>query len=67
MDFHGQIGIMLQIPINSYKKIMLKQAQVFILLLLYSTKEDKIKNVSLKLWRLFTLRVNVRPTTFPEI
>lgn len=49
MDFHGQIGIMLQIPINSYKKIMLKQAQVFILLLLYSTKEDKIKNVSLKL------------------
>lgn len=67
MDFHGQIGIMLQTPTNSYKKIMLKQAQVFILLLLYSTKEDKIKNVSLKLWRLFILRVNVRPTTFPEI
>lgn len=49
MDFHGQIGIMFQIPINSYKKIKLKEAEVFILFLLYSTKEDKTKNLSLKL------------------
>lgn len=47
MDFHGQIGIMFQILINNYKKIISKQNQIFVLLLLYSTEEDKIKNVPL--------------------
>lgn len=47
MDFHGQIGIMFQILINNYKKIISKQNQISVLLLLYSTEEDKIKNVPL--------------------
>lgn len=32
MDFHGQIGTMLQIPFNNYYKTILKQANVFMLI-----------------------------------